>query len=514
MKNRLFTATAMVALLAMPTLASANDQGWYVRGNVGYGIVDDLSITGGLSGDVQGEGNAIGSIGLGYDFGNNWRLELDGAQLWDDLGSVDGLPSSYAKLRTTTGMINALYDFSDFGRVTPYVGAGIGMAELDFNAAAHNDPRHPQTIDTNACSDVACAVSDTDRSLAWQLIAGLGVDLANNFVWDTQYRYTNVANGTNYLGSAGINGASGHIDAALNSANIHSLMTGFRYKFGGAASSRSSAMHTTQTASHISAADRSYKCLNGTMVSRISQCKATAPVPAPTQFTTCSDGTRVVAGSACPIVQQVSRSVQCSDGTLVSDASQCAPTRVLTCWDGSVVSNAASCPTQRATVQCSDGSMVTDAAYCNTRTVISSAYNSCGPSNVAIFNVPATAAKSITRLGTLPEFGNSHGLTSSQFYEKLQARYANNKFDRQYLNYLFKSMGYSNGFKDAHAGLFSEDLLPVGTTGMLGFGKYHGYAFSVLNTSDKDREAFRIHGANGKIVHFMKTCGNYMYACQ
>jgi len=127
--------------------------------------------------------------------------------------------------------------------------------------------------------------------------------------------------------------------------------------------------------------------------------------------------------------------------------------------------------------------------------------------------VPSTQPKQLTRSGTLPEFGDSHGLSSQQFFEKLQARYASNAGDRAYLNYLFKQMGYSNGFSDAQSYMFSEETLPVGTRGMLGLGAQHHYQYSVLPSSDRDRQAFRIQSANGTVIHFMKTCGNYMYAC-
>ena len=133
---------------------------------------------------------------------------------------------------------------------------------------------------------------------------------------------------------------------------------------------------------------------------------------------------------------------------------------------------------------------------------------------MAIFNVDNSATpKALNRLGTMPEFGDSHGLSANQFFEKLQARYSSSATDKAYLNYLFKSMGYSNGFADAQSYMFSEDVLPVGTRGILGLGEQHHYAYSVLPSNDRDRQAFRIQSANGSVVHFMKTCGNYMYAC-
>lgn len=141
--------------------------------------------------------------------------------------------------------------------------------------------------------------------------------------------------------------------------------------------------------------------------------------------------------------------------------------------------------------------------------------NLCGTSPVAIFDVPVNMTpKAVSRLGTMPEFGDSRGLTPSQFYDKLNARYYDNAVDQTYSDYLFKSMGYANGWADAQPYMFSEEILPVGTTGLMGLGKQHHLQYSILPAAEADREAFRIQSANGSVVHFMKTCGNYMYACE
>jgi len=141
--------------------------------------------------------------------------------------------------------------------------------------------------------------------------------------------------------------------------------------------------------------------------------------------------------------------------------------------------------------------------------------NICSDSKIAIFSVPTdTEPKQMSRLGTLPEFGDSHGLDSNQFFFKLKNRYNSSDKDKAYLDYLFKSMGYENGFADAQSYMFSEDMLPVGTKGLLGFGEDHHYGYAVLPSNQRDREAFRILSANGAVVHFMKSCGNYFYGCE
>ncbi|WP_371397152.1 outer membrane protein [Fretibacter rubidus] len=472
MKNRLFVAAATAALLAAPSLASAQDDaGWYVRGNVGYGTHTDIDLTGDLVGDVESEGNIAGSVGVGYDFGNNWRLEGDLAQLWTDLGAISQIPNTSAKLETKTAFINAIYDFSEFGRWEPYIGAGLGLVRGNTTLTAHDFPSASlgtagvQNVSNPACvGAVACSFKDGDTGLGWQLLAGLGYQISDSLTWDTHYRYTN-SNNLDFVGTKAPSlGSTSAAAATMENVGAHAVMTGFRYKFG--------QKGTKMVKVPLPVAKGSYNCWDGSCTMSAAECP---PEPAPE------------------------------------------PVRTMQCWDGSVVTDAAQCPVQPApqTFTCWDGSLVYDVNQCPVQQTVVSQYNICGPSPVAIFNVDQTKTpKNVRRLGTMPEFGDSHGLTPNQFFEKLQARYAAGGTDRAYLNYLFKSMGYTNGFRDAQSYMFSEETLPMGTTGILGLGEQHHYAYSVLNTSERDREAFRIQSANGSVVHFMKTCGNYMYACQ
>ena len=144
MKMKLLLTAASAACLLAGTSASAQDDtGWYLRGNAGYGAHTDMDLSGGMTSEehgngLQSEGGVTGSLGLGYDMGNNWRLELDGASMWTDFGSISQLPGTIAKLRTNTGMINAIYDFEGFDRWAPYLGAGVGMVQGKIDLAAQD----------------------------------------------------------------------------------------------------------------------------------------------------------------------------------------------------------------------------------------------------------------------------------------------------------------------------------------------------------------------------------------
>jgi opacity protein-like surface antigen len=136
----------------------------------------------------------------------------------------------------------------------------------------------------------------------------------------------------------------------------------------------------------------------------------------------------------------------------------------------------------------------------------------CATGTDPIFNGKCVNPKKLSRLGTNPEFGNSHGLSATEFFEKLTKAYKKNKVDRVFLDRIFKGMGYS-GFADARADMFSEVVIPQGTSGQLGYSKLHKTGCYTLPDSEYDRQAFRIEAMNGCTFHFMKTCGNHFFFC-
>ena len=138
----------------------------------------------------------------------------------------------------------------------------------------------------------------------------------------------------------------------------------------------------------------------------------------------------------------------------------------------------------------------------------------CSGNENPVFNIPVgKTPKVLTRLGTNPEFGNSHSLDANGFYEKLKKAHATSKRDREFLDGIFRGLGYSS-FADAQSYMFSSTTLQSGVTGNLGYSKAHKTLYATISPTDaKDLEAFRISGGNGCSIHFMKTCGNHMFFC-
>ena len=315
MNYKLLMAVSTAILVAVPTMASAHDdEGWYLRGNLGYGIHTDTELSGGLNSNVHddsidSEGNVAGTLGVGYDFGNNWRVELDADSLWTDLGSISQLDGTSAALRTNTLMLNAIYDFDAFGAWEPYVGAGAGFVRGDADLIAH-DFTNPFLTTNPACvgprtagQAESCSVRDEDSGIGWQLLAGLGYDISENLKWDTHYTYQDISN-LDFTGvrTNGITGGTNDFATTLSDVGSHSLVTGFRYLFG----------HK-----HDAVAPR-------------------VTTPAPTREIT---------------------QYKCWDGAIVSDLNGCAQQTVTTtvqqyrCWDGEVVSDINGCKPQTVTRQ-------------------------------------------------------------------------------------------------------------------------------------------------------------------
>lgn len=167
---------------------------------------------------------------LGYAWGNNLRTEVEFSYRSNDIDQIDpgasftGFPSGSISgdTKTYAVMLNALYDI-DFGSAfTPYVGGGFGFASIDHDITG--------ALATGGAPTDALSIAYGDQytTLAFQGIAGVAVDLAENMVLDLSYRYFGTI--TDSV-DATINGFAGQLDTDYDS---HNLFAGLRWNFGSA----------------------------------------------------------------------------------------------------------------------------------------------------------------------------------------------------------------------------------------------------------------------------------------
>ncbi|MEL7130406.1 MAG: outer membrane beta-barrel protein, partial [Pseudomonadota bacterium] len=150
MKRTLLCATAAAAIVSVTGAANA-DEGWYVRADFGFSPTGNLDhdpavdVVGTLQGDASVEENFGGWVGAGYDFGQNVRLETTFGYRAGDLdpdNGFNGLPLATASplengdVQVWDAMVNLIYDLNNESRITPYAGAGVGLAQV--NAGVSN----------------------------------------------------------------------------------------------------------------------------------------------------------------------------------------------------------------------------------------------------------------------------------------------------------------------------------------------------------------------------------------
>jgi len=98
MKKQLLSAAAVGAILAVPSMAVA-DEGGYVSGALGYGAPGEVGVSGALNGGIEGAGNIREKLALGYQWNNNFRLEGELAHRFNDTGAVGHFEDSTSDLR-------------------------------------------------------------------------------------------------------------------------------------------------------------------------------------------------------------------------------------------------------------------------------------------------------------------------------------------------------------------------------------------------------------------------------
>lgn len=158
-----FAALIGAAMLAC-TAGAAQAQNWYVGGYGGLNFTHDgdANVNERVTYDI---GVGFGGI-LGYAMGNGLRLEGEIAYRWNDIDTIDGVPSG-AELSSWAFMGNALYDINTQTSLTPHIGGGLGIARA--------------TVETGG-------LEFRDTVLAAQFIAGADYNVAPDLTLTVDYR--------------------------------------------------------------------------------------------------------------------------------------------------------------------------------------------------------------------------------------------------------------------------------------------------------------------------------------
>ena len=195
MKKR-FIVFFAIAILAIPSICSAMPprQGLYMSGFLGVSLPIDQDVTSTQYGPGANTYNDsvefdpsiyIGGSG-GFDFGF-FRIEGELSYRNGEMSSITEKTSQtrYANVDGSVGafavMCNAFLDLRNASRVTPYIGGGVGFANLYLSDTFG--------IDTNTGYRTRLYRSDYDSVFAYQAGAGLEIALTKRISLDISYRY-------------------------------------------------------------------------------------------------------------------------------------------------------------------------------------------------------------------------------------------------------------------------------------------------------------------------------------
>jgi opacity protein-like surface antigen len=186
MKKKLILLSCIFVLLMSPSVFSA--EGFYVSGNIGPSILSDSDISDSeagltLTADLTFDTGITFGGAIGYDF-DKGRIELavdyksHDVDEWQDV-SITGFGnlgdfSGDGEVTALSLLANGYFDIHTNSPVTPYLGGGIGFANIDVEDL---------TFEGIEIGD------DDDTVFAYQAAVGIGIDVAENITVDVGYRF-------------------------------------------------------------------------------------------------------------------------------------------------------------------------------------------------------------------------------------------------------------------------------------------------------------------------------------
>lgn len=175
------TTTAVLGTLTLAIMGAAGgqaahaDDSNYISIFGGLNSLDDTSIsspTGSIGSDFD-EGFGVGiAVGRWFDARQHWRAEVELSYRENDIDRL-GAARGRGEVNALAYMVNGYYDFRPGERVQPYVGVGVGIAEIDAENVGIGSAR----------------LDDDDSVFAYQFIGGLGYQLTDRVDLFGELRY-------------------------------------------------------------------------------------------------------------------------------------------------------------------------------------------------------------------------------------------------------------------------------------------------------------------------------------
>lgn len=173
-----------------------DDVGFIVSGAIGMSL-DDLTGISGLRTELE----------VGY-FEN--EIDAHTVNFDDGTSATIGGGDAFGETSAIFGLLNLYYDFTQFGRIKPFIGGGVGIASVELEDQA-----------VNLGGTKVLALDDEDTGFAYQLSAGANVTITDSVDLELGYRYL----GINGVELEAVDGTSSDVDV-----DNHIIYGGLRFK--------------------------------------------------------------------------------------------------------------------------------------------------------------------------------------------------------------------------------------------------------------------------------------------
>lgn len=218
-----------------PGIPAELGTGWYLRGDVGYVDYDKPREALGYSQGVPfdkitlQETVSVGG-GIGYAFNGlfradvtvDYRADARIKALSSGTNYVEGFSTDSLKLESTTALVNAYVDLGRWHGITPYIGAGVGVAHNMLHSYTSRVTCITDLCRANFTGESVPHPAGAKNSLAYAVMAGAAVDVGSGFKVDVGYRYLSMGESQTKLDTDGFG-------IKLKPLDMHEVRVGLRY---------------------------------------------------------------------------------------------------------------------------------------------------------------------------------------------------------------------------------------------------------------------------------------------
>jgi opacity protein-like surface antigen len=256
--NRIAFAASALAVISTPALAAdyvepaplpiAELNGWYLRGDIGMTnqqvddidnvLFDDTFVVR----DKNFEAGMSFGGGVGYVF-NRWlradvtgeyrgEAEFHGFDTWTDINGDPRFNDYTAKKSEWLALANVYVDLGSWHGISPFVGAGIGAANVKISSFRDSGIAYAVANDPSSAFPTQAYANDHDEwNFAWALYAGLGFQVTPATTIEFAYRYLDMgdAESGDIIAFDGTNNEDNPMQ--FEDITSHDLRLGVRYTF-------------------------------------------------------------------------------------------------------------------------------------------------------------------------------------------------------------------------------------------------------------------------------------------